>query len=316
MQRDLPPYIERGGEIVIRQPLELRGVTIYSFLLAADEGRLAALAARLLNDPAQGAVEYVPAAPVVALICADIQRGHARDEPDRSKGWVPERDVGFWVPLWAGQREGSLFMPYVFVDNIAATVTGRETFGFPKEMGVLAFPERVSPDGGSFSVDTLVIRSFDRETRAEVARLVEVAPAEAPHPSPADAAGTDAEEGAHAVIGRLRAFLANDALVPAVDTVVHALHAGARFVFLKQFRDVGDPSRACYQAVVEAPANVDAIRGGGVLPEHVVRIASADSHPIVADLGLSGATSTTLLATWVDVDFTMESGAVVHRTTE
>ena len=56
MQRDLPEYIERGGDLVVRQPLELCGVLIHSFVLSADRGRLAALVARLLNAPAEGAV--------------------------------------------------------------------------------------------------------------------------------------------------------------------------------------------------------------------------------------------------------------------
>lgn len=325
MQRDLPEYIERGGDIVIRQPLELRGVTIHSFLLAADRDRLAALVTRLLNAPAQGAVEYVPAAPVVALVCADVQRGQARDDPDRSKGWMSERDVAFWVPLWAGKRAGTIFiperlvffLPYVFVDNAAATATGREVFGFPKESGVLAFPERPGP-AGSFSVDALVIRRYDRDARAEITRLIEIAPTEARDPSPMPSAWTDLEEGARAAVGRLRELLVKDALAPAVETLLHAMRAGpgltSRLVFLKQFRDVEDPSRACYQAIVEAPAKVDALRGGGVLPEHVVRIAPADSHPIVAELGLSGPTCSTLLATWVDVDFTMDRGSLVHQT--
>jgi hypothetical protein len=324
-RRELPSYIERGGDIVIRQPLELRGVTIHSFVLAADRDRLAALADRLLNAPAQGAVEYVPAAPVVALVCADVTRGQAREAPDRSKGWMSERDVAFWVPLWAGKRRGSIFvperlvffLPYVFVDNAAATTTGREVFGFPKESGVLAFPE---PPGapGPFSVDALVIRRYAPDTRAEIARIVEVAPTETRVPAAAHGAWTDVEEGARALMGRLRELITKDAVVPAVETLLHAMTEGhgpgARLVFLKQFRDVEDPSRACYQAVVEAPATVDALRGGGLLPEHTVRIAHADSHPIVADLGLDGATCTTLLATRVDVDFTMDRGSVVHRT--
>jgi hypothetical protein len=323
MRRDLPRYVEHGGDLVIRPPLDLTGVTICSFVLAADRGRLAKLVERLLDGPAQGAVAYAPAGPLVVLVCADIRRGQARDEPDRSKGWMSERDVAFWVPLWAGKRVGPLFvperlvffLPYVFVDNIAATVTGREVFGFQKESGVISFPP---PPGltGSFSVDALVIPRYGRESGAEVARIVDVTPSgEAP---PGHGAWADVEAGARAVLGRLGKLLSADALAPAADTLLHAmgsLGASARLVFLKQFRDAEDPSRACYQAIVEAPAVVQALRGGGVLPDHTVRITPADSHPIVADLGLPGSSMTTLLATWVDVDFTMDRGEVIHAVT-
>jgi hypothetical protein len=321
MERNLPAYVEHGGDLVIRQPLALTGVTISSFVLAADTSRLAELVERLLNGPAQGTVAYAPAGPVVVLVCADVRCGRARDEPDRSKGWLPERDVAFWVPLWAGKRVGPLFvperlvffLPYVFVDNIAATVTGREVFGFAKEHAVLGFPERMRT-GGPFSVDALAIPRYAAETRAVVMRLVEVSPVTSGESVPS--AWEDMDEGARALLGRLGAFLSADALAAAnglLQAVASWHGLGARLVFLKQLRDVEDPSRACYQAVVEAPAVVDALHGGGVLPEHRVRIAPADSHPIVADLGLSGETSTSLLATWVDVDFTMDRGRVVHR---
>jgi hypothetical protein len=325
MGRELPKYVEHGGDLVIRAPLDLVGVTISSFVLAADTGHLARLVGRLLDEPAQGVVAYAPAGPFVVLVCADIRRGQAHDEPDRSKGWMSERDVAFWVPLWAGKRVGPLFiperlvffMPYVFVDNIAATVTGREVFGFSKENGVLAFPERPGA-GGSFSVDALVIPQYGPERRAEVARILHVAPAEVAASS-THGAWDNVEDGARAVLGHLAKHLSTGALAPAAETLLHALTSwsglGARLVFLKQFRDAEDPSRACYQAIVEAPAVVRELRGGGVLPEHRVRVTHADSHPIVADLGLSGETCTTLLATWVDVDFTMERGEVVHRVT-
>src|SRR5262249_34515533 len=81
MRTDLPRYIDRGGDIVIRQPLALCGTTSYSFILSADLTALTALVDRLLNAPANGKVKYVPAGPFVVLLCADIEQGQAEEEP-------------------------------------------------------------------------------------------------------------------------------------------------------------------------------------------------------------------------------------------
>lgn len=322
MRVDLPFYVERGGDIVIRQPLNLHGVTMSVFLLPADTDRLAALTDRLLNGPAKGAALYAPAAPFVALVCADITRAQGRDEPDRSKGWMPERDVAFWIPLWAGRRVGPLFvpdrlvylMPYVFVDNGAAVATGREVYGFPKEEGILRFAG--DPGAHGFSVDTLVIRRYGVESRAEFTRLldaVKVSPAER------ETVWDDAASGFAALRDRLAQRLVGGALMPPAEALVHALRGspdmGARLVFLKQFRDVEDPERACYQAVVEAPAVMEALHGGALLGAHRITIAEADSHPIVRDLGLSGPVIESEMAVRISIDFTMDRGSVVNCTT-
>ena len=325
MSRNLPFYVERGGEIVIRQPLSLRDTTSYGFVIPAQKERLSALADRLLNDPTGGAVKYVPAGPFVMLVCTDIARGQAQAEPDRSKGWMPEKDVAFWVPLLRGKQVGPLFvperlvwfLPYVFVDNAAATVTGREIFGFPKEQAEITFPADPSTPG-SFWVNTLVIESFSAESQAKVARLLEVNQANQGPPLNARGLWTDTEAGLREFVGKIAEnFLdeAEDALMPAASVALHLLQGWLEpqmwLVFLKQFRDVVDPSRACYQAIVEAPATVQSWHSAGWLPPHRITIAKAESHPIVEDLGLSGHTVESELGMWFKYDFTMEAGSIV-----
>jgi hypothetical protein len=325
----LPRYIERGGDLVIRQALRLQRAITYFFVLPARIDRLAALADRLLNAPARGAVEYVPAGPFVSLVCADIGRAQARDAPDRDRGWLPERDIAFWVPLLAGKRAGSTFvperlvwfLPYVFVDNEAAVVTGREIFGFPKQAGTLRFPSDEG-SGGAFSVDALVLRNESPEERATFGRLLTVVPA-APGPSAATLArdhGATMEETlrAHGAALLERVFKGAAPGVLAAADVIGLLTRGflersVPMVFLKQFRDVADPSRACYRAVVEAPAVLDRWYGGGPLPAHRVILEHADSHPFVEDLGLPGREVETLNATWMNYDFTMEGGTEIRR---
>jgi hypothetical protein len=204
------------------------------------------------------------------------------------------------------------------VDNTAAVSTGREIYGFPKEQGVLRFPGDAGA-GGKFSVDTLVIKRFGADSRAEVGRLVTVESlserAAVAGADPWSSVGEGFEElGARIAGGLLSGVDRAMAKGAAVSRrlVASYLNREMHLVFLKQFRDVRDPSRACYQAVIEAPMVVDAWRGGGFLPVHQVTIEKADSHPIVEELGLSGGVVKSVAGMWLTYDFTVDRGSVIR----
>lgn len=311
----LPPYIERGGELVVRAPLAMQQVTMSAFMLPADRGALERLAETHLNRVSRrNGTEYRAAASFVTLAFADCRRGQASNAPDRDKGWLAERDVAFWVPLLAGRSHGGRFvaerlvwyLPYIFADNTAAVATGREIFGFPKQHAAMRFADDPGRDRG-FAVDTLVIERFGIESAGEIATLIEV--------TPLDRAGSEAGDFLQAA----RAAFDVDVL-GALDVAGRSTRALVQrgsaemrtdLVFLKQFRDAADPSRACYQAVIEAAASVDVLRKGRPLAAQRVRIREVDSHPIVRELGLPSATLTTQLAGWLDFDFTMREGRAV-----
>jgi hypothetical protein len=85
-------------------------------------------------------------------------------------------------------------------------------------------------------------------------------------------------------------------------------------VFLKQFRDAGDPERACYQAIVEATATVIGFRHAGfVRGEYRLDLEHAESHPLRADLGLGEGELRPELGFWVDYDFRVDAGVEVAR---
>src|SRR5690606_24233048 len=64
------------------------------------------------------------------------------------RGWMPEIDVAFWVPVLLLERIGpalvpyrvSFFQPYLFVDSGQAMATGRETYGYHKMIGEFVLP--------------------------------------------------------------------------------------------------------------------------------------------------------------------------------
>ncbi len=83
-------------------------------------------------------------------------------------------------------------------------------------------------------------------------------------------------------------------------------------VFLKQFRDVADGSRACYQAIVGLPMRITRFRGGGLMPgRYRLDLADYQSHPIAADLGLDAAAMSSMIGAYIDVDFELAQGKVI-----
>jgi len=315
-------YIERGGELVLRGPFAQNGTRLYAFLLPADSERLGRLCDRYLNI---GETRYRPLGPFVALVGADIAQIRSLHPEDAKKGVMPEKDVAFWVPVVAGSDASGVFvpshvawfLPYIFVDNPAAMATGREIYGFPKLSGRISLTE---PEGrgAMVTVDALAIDRYSPASLAKEQRILEVR------------RKADDERGAlsrlwdvleNATDGLASGFLdaakalVEDAQAEAVSNALREVSPTrpVRMAFLKQVRDVGDSSRACYQSVVEAVARVTAFRGGGPLDgPFEVRISRLASHPMVSELGLSGDRIEPVFAAWMDFDFDIDEGEEVR----
>ena len=265
-QIDLPRYVDRPGEQVLRSPFGMEEVSMTALILRARQEALGALLDRYLNIPGQGRVRYVPAAPLVMLAAAFGGRSFSTDPEHRRLGQMAEIDVAFWVPAWAMRPgKGGLiperlvwFLPHVFVSTGAAAATGREVYGFPKSV------VEVEARHSGHALDHLllegeVLTRHSPETRGTRARILEVTrhhDAPGPPRSVAEMLGDLA-----------RPFGASDEWASSLARRFTV--DGATIAFLKQFRDVQHTDRACYQAIVEAKATVQTVRGYGPHPWHV-----------------------------------------------
>jgi hypothetical protein len=320
-----PDYIARGGDLVMAPPLELKGATMYSFLVSADLAALTRVVDSQLNavTAASGTV-YKPLLPMAAIVAADITKSYSTTPPDSLKGWMGERDFGVWIPVIAGTMSGGTwkpgkigwYLPYVFVDNVAAMVTGREVFGFFKQTATLAMPAAPT-SSGSFSIDALAIPKYSPESQAETVRLMTMTSSEgAVAPAGAWSGVRDAADALWQELKRVFFDGARDIAVGAWDVMKNLLEdlvtGDVPMVFLKQFRDAGDPTKACYQAVIEAPAHLEKFYGGWFTHPHDISILTpCDSHPIVSECGLAGASIRAELGFWCRMDFVMQPGKVV-----
>lgn len=319
-------YVERGGELVLAHPIACNHTTMYAWLVEADWDALTRTCARAFAEPSGGAVDVRPLMPLVAVVAADIRHGCAVEPPDRDKGWSTERDLGFWIPCARGRADGDRFeveqvgwyQPYLFIDNAAAVFTGRETYGFAKAFATCAMPSRPT-DPSRFAVTTQVIERFAPTSAATQRELYALARSDDGPLGELASTFDNVLEAFAKVEARLLLRALGPGRLPRptwalLKNLYDNLARGLVPVFfLKQFRDVADPTRACYQAIVEAACDLGTWRGGGFLDEHVLTIRDVDSHPIARDLGLAGGPIETGFGCWAAFDFTIGHGRVLWQ---
>ena len=336
-------YVDRGGEQTYRPPYSAEGVRFYSFLLEADRERLSDFLEKYFTTPSGGAVELVPASHYVLLSFTDLKCLRSIDPPDSSKGWTAEKEVSiFFLALDTKRERLAWVCPYMFVDSGYAMASGREVYGFPKQIGWITLPEgerQASP----LVLDTMAIEHYSPQSEQTRVRLIEVESPEAAGvklesswdnlsamcwdiarlaigdaarvlvpPSPSS---TGLDSGLLGKILRPIRFLRR-VIVQAERDATMALHiaeevAGAKapIILLKQFRSSDQPGKASYQAIIEAFGRVTGFRGGGVLPgEHRVIMSEPESEGIRQDLGLAPGALTPKLAFWIELDFRLEKG--------
>jgi acetoacetate decarboxylase len=320
MPVDLPFYVERPAPIAAQPPGVIGDAWVYAFGFAANVDAISKMCAAYLNPAARGGLSYQPALPMAALTFLSA----GRMTSGQPYGWMDERECAVWVPLLAVEAENGRsvakrlvwWMPYVFVDTDAAMATGREVWGYPKSIGSFTLP--VSPDAPNpeWSISTRLFPTLGPDTEGVVAPLITVTSLPDPTTSAASVWHTVADAGRDmlAIVRQAFAMPARPSLEFAADVLDTLIHREMPVVNLKQFRDCADPTRACYQAIVEAPCTVQTFYGGGLLAgHHHVSITQAASHPIISDLGLAGTEVDALYGAWCHMDFLAMTGQEVSR---
>ncbi len=329
-----PPYIgsyfDRG---LFRAPYLQEDARIFVFLLAADRQRLKSLCDATLTAVgegrvgAKGAFDYVPLAPYVLMLYAAMKIS-SLDAQDQTLGWMRETEVSFWVPTVARVPTGGLlvpdhlafFVPYLFVDNPYALLAGREVYGFPKMLGQI---KPVSDyENPTFELSVWGFQRFGLDEEGELQQLLEVSPMQRgeesnPMPTAPWQSWTEARRALIELLldsGPRGRDETESAALNALD------QAEIPLVFLKQFPDIADGGRACYQALVEAPARVVNFHAGQRLGGgYQLVLHDLASHPLARILGLSlqdGGRIQSLATLKLWVDFTLDYGVEIWQTTK
>lgn len=313
-------YIRRGGEQAFAPPFVQTGTKLQAWLLHADLDAQQKTVDRYLNAPmgGQSGFTYRAMLPAVLFAIAPIASTRSLTEPDKDFGYTPETDVAFWMLVGRGHDEGGRwvldkllwFLPYVFVDVPTTMATGREVYGYPKELAYLTWPQG-KDDPLVMRAETMVLPVYSPQTKLVRAPILEVK--KTGRPGAAEWLGErfPSLPTAFAHLGLKEGLEVLEALVE--DLV----KLEVPMVFLKEFRDVVDPRAACYQVILESPARVAGLPiGWPTLCEVAITIYDYASHPIAKDLGLCTPSDGSLTVTVpcgieVHFDFVVELGRIV-----
>lgn len=318
----LPPFIELGAPQTFAAPYDMQQCRCYGFMLEADIEALHRFCDGYLNALApEGSTErYRAAMDRVMFVYSDMGRALIGAGTGYRQFTVPEIDVAFWIPVVAVRRSGGRetisrflwLMTYVNVDNLWAVASGREIYGFPKGLAnVHSVARRGELD--LLTVDTLAVERFGPDAKARIQHFLELRKT-----GPGANAVARVWNTAGEALAELSSFLSTGRPGSGLAAQFGELIRHRRYpmVFLKQFRDVADPTRACYQAVVEADVTIGAFRGAGLLAGgYRLEISGLESHPVVEELGLESHNPRVLNAFHSDFDFQMGLGRVIweHR---
>lgn len=299
-RREPIPFIHRWKRagVASLQPFSADHARMHGFLFEGMREAIRDLCARHLDRSAFGGPAWEPLSHFVLVTFTQIDGVIATDEPFRSFGRNPERELTFWVPVRKrGTAHLAMFTPYCLLDNPLAVQHGREIYGFPKEMA--AFPQW-GDDG--FSVEAY---GFDRFRADTIGRIQPVLSVTRTTPGLLPRRFTD-------VLGLIRDV--RPELLDLPDVLPDWLWPPrGPVVFLKQIPDSDDGRWAAYQAIVEAPITLTGVHSAQHLPGgYTLTLHGIDSHPIEDDFGLATGAEA-IVDFYTDFDFTLGRGSVLWQ---
>jgi hypothetical protein len=140
----MPPYLPGYSDLQFPPPYSFKGVTIWSFPLAADIQKLTGIVDLYLNLDPSGTVRFRPLAPLVYMMVLHYDRMIPEAPPFKDWGYLTQNEFYFAIPIVRLENglpvDAGLFTPYIFVDNPWSMICGNTVLGFPKQMAWFLLP--------------------------------------------------------------------------------------------------------------------------------------------------------------------------------
>jgi hypothetical protein len=296
-------------------PYSASDVKMFGFVFEADHDKLVTLINDALNLEANDVQHYYPVSHYVMVTFVDLGRSVATTPPYNGYGYFVAREVDFWV-LTAGMKKilgewvidpllPAFYCPFIFPNNPLAISVGREIYGYPKQQGDVNMPTDPHNIDQPFTLDTLAIQKFSPDSLLKMERLLDITPS-------GDVQATREDWTSTSDI-----FKHGSSVLPGwaqhVETDLEGLFdIPIPQVLLKNFRAADSTTEACYQAVVEYPAEIERFSGGGLLHgDFNLTLNHYDSLPIADLIGLNSQKS--LFQFWMNIDMNLPTGKVVWR---
>jgi hypothetical protein len=293
-------------------PFHFPDLTQHVYPLLADRKQLEAFVTHNLNLPLAGSglrFETVGAYAYLMVNVIGNQNGTMWSSAN-DIGWWAEREVSFCVPVkWfrtnaQGHEELisiALVSPFVYASNGRAVATDREVMGRATWRAQIDSPEDVwlDPSGPNrprsyLEMSTEVFPALGYGQKAEQRTLLQVDAGDVlPYNDNVGWRMVGERFGVHLIEELMRKTALREeraeALAQARAMALEVLAHGQpiNFLTLKQYRDAGDVSQACYQALVHTRRCIDRVYDLREIENRVhVRVHRFPGHPIVQSLGL------------------------------
>ena len=336
------PYVTAPiGTPILCQPFLFSDSQMAVFFLSANAAALNTLLDTYINEPSGGTYEYrclgIDGKAFVVMIMARMTVD-VRNTDGKYFGQQPYNELSFWIPchdrkaLLHGKFSPALYLPFLFPDSLPPIATGREMFGFAKQLATYTFPS------GTFDMRhpalTATTDAFQQIGKGHVSApqtFLSIANAAdmsmSLHGAIAQGIENAATEWAtskEAQDGVNKSFLGLNWTCSAtgekLDKCINHFLAEWPAIFLKQFPSIENARVAESKSITSAPFQLEKFFGGfpyldGLkLRTFDLTFPKLASMPIVSQLGLATSSSTSsadvVSATgfWVHVDFSLETG--------
>lgn len=292
-----PSYIDYSNDYIVPVPGMAADSWLYCFPVKGKYPQMQQVIDQRLNfSPLNKKVRYFPLSETMMLVFSDIRKGYSLDPAYQKYGYLAEQAIQIFMPVaectlntrneWVAQRI-LVYIPYILVDQPFNLSIGREEFGFAKAFGQFEIP--VSPDTADhFNVNAFGFQHFNKEHPewGQFHPLVHIKKTNGDIP--------EGKWGSHQdAWNHIRQFTDTQKkdFKLGLPFLVHEIRDMANktlpMIFLKQFRDITHPEKACYQAITEGNGLTDKFFNGWFLgSEYEITISEMASFPICADLGL------------------------------
>lgn len=331
MQNNLPYIQDDIGLPILGAPYRFNDSKLAAFFLECQPDKLNSLLDTYINQPSEGKYAYRCLGKAGCALTMMIMARMTIDacNPD-GEIFGKERysELSFWIPCYdqaawqRGEFKIALFLPFLFPDSFSAITTGREMFGFRKQLANFRYP------GGDldlwnpqFTASTVAFKELGADSVAQQYDFISMSDGSGELVRDAiwrdiNAAEVGAIEqfwGSHwvcAETGSVLVPIANDFL------------AHCPSIFIKQFPAIEGAQAAEVRSITAAAFRLLTLRGAfpwldlktRSLKRFNIRFEQLASHPIVDTLGLTPASAdanaqfVAASGGWLDIDFQLETG--------
>ena len=324
---EYPDFVEYPNEITIPLPGITADTLMYVFPMKGDYDKLLQVCNQRLNQVIKDqSIQYFPLTDHLIGVMSHIHKGYKAEKDYPKPGYASEKAFQLFMPIaectknaagkWVAQRM-AMFVPYILLDNPFNLATGREEIGFPNSSAQVNIPEDPH-QADHLQLNAFGFKHFNHENPEYGAYqpwLIINQINKPATPPPTDTWKTHQE--AWQAVKDTFEMIPRPEMHFRLPFIIHELEdliaKRVDMIFLKQLRDSAQPSKACYQAVVESPGVVQHFQKGWWLHgEYEMLFQDFDSFPIKEELGLPDRIEVKT-AFWCVLDMLFPPGREVYK---